>query len=184
MAHAVQGSATRGGSKLLGAFFLLAGIFLLARPAFGSLAVAATVGWCFLFAGIFLFLAGLMGQAAGHRLWATLGGALIAIVGGLLAFNPTEGTIGLTAIFTIWLVVDGIFGSIAAFANKAALESAFGALLTVSLINLVLGVLLWVHFPSSAYWLLGVYAGIALIFRGFAELFAPSQSTLSAARAA
>lgn len=156
--------ASENGNKLdllAGAALLVAGIILMANPVFGSVAVTKLTGWVFMISGVMAVGSALMGRAK-NWFWGLLGGIVIAVAGGLLAFNPLKGTIALTFLFTLWLFVEGatnILGALFTSGNRIPL-------LLVGVINLVLGFMLWGEFPTSSAWLLGVFAGISLVMRG------------------
>jgi uncharacterized membrane protein HdeD (DUF308 family) len=44
---------------------------------------------------------------------------------------------------------------------------AWGWPLVSGVIDLILGVLIWLEWPASAWWVLGLFVGISLVFRGF-----------------
>lgn len=165
----------RGMTLALGILFMVGGLFLLGRPGAGSVSVTLLVGWTFILGGVLSLVGGLVGAGTGSRWWGIIGGLLIAITGVMLVSNPLKGTLALTSLFTIWLLIDGIVGLIAGFMLKDA--AGRGALIASSAISLVLGIMLWNHYPSSATWVLGTYAGVVMLMRGMVYLFAPAALT-------
>ena len=64
----------------------------------------------------------------------------------------------------------GLFIAGGTFKIVAALSYRFGAwgwILVSGVIDLALGVLIWLEWPGSAFWVLGLFLGISLVFRGF-----------------
>jgi uncharacterized membrane protein HdeD (DUF308 family) len=58
----------------------------------------------------------------------------------------------------------GIFKVVAALSYRFA---AWGWSLASGIIDVILGVLIWQEWPASALWVIGLFVGINLIFRGF-----------------
>ena len=61
-------------------------------------------------------------------------------------------------------MVGGIFKIVAALSYRFA---AWGWPLVSGIIDVVLGVMIWKEWPASALWVIGLFVGINLIFRGF-----------------
>lgn len=146
-----------------GTIAVLAAIFLFVYPPVGSGAVTLITGICLMIGGI----AVVVGVLAGREERGTLGGILLGgaltIAGFLLATNLLEGTATLTAVLIAWLLVDGLIGTVSSLVTRAP---GWPVMLFGSLLGLLLGVLLWADWPTSATWVLAVYAGLVLLFRG------------------
>ena len=74
------------------------------------------------------------------------------------------GALACTLLFTSYFVVIGIFQMIATISLKFPgwRWSVFNAVVTF-----VLGILLWLAWPSSSVWFIGLAVGIAMILRGW-----------------
>lgn len=146
----------------------LIGLVLLTFPAAATLAVTLFAGWAFIFAGLFGLVGAIADRADGGLWTGLILGVLEVVLGGFLLFNPLAGTLTLTMVFIIWLLADGVAGTLLSIVRRGA---HWGWWLVSSLISLGLGVLLLVGFPTSAIWILGTYGGIVLLFRGLALTF-------------
>ena len=62
------------------------------------------------------------------------------------------------------LMVGGIFKIVAALNYRFA---GWGWPLVGGIIDLILGVMIWHDLPASALWVIGLFLGINLVFRGF-----------------
>jgi uncharacterized membrane protein HdeD (DUF308 family) len=148
---------------LLGVLLIFVGFAALSAVEVASLATALFLGallvvggisetvgafWCRRWSGFFILL---------------LGGLFSVIVGILFLARPVPALVALTLLLACLLMVGGIFRIVAALSYHFA---AWGWALFSGIVDLILGILIWVHWPSSAFWVFGMFLGISLIFRG------------------
>jgi len=149
---------------LLGVSLIIVGFIALGSLVLASLATAVAIGALLLVAG--------MAEAIGAfwcRGWRgvflhLLSGVLSIVVGGLFLWAPVDALLALTLLLACLLIVGGVFKLIAAFSYRF---EGWGWPLLSGIIDLVLGVLIWREWPVSALWVLGMFVGISLVFRGF-----------------
>jgi uncharacterized membrane protein HdeD (DUF308 family) len=112
--------------------------------------IAETVGafWCRGWSGFFLHL---------------LSGLLSIVVGVLFLRAPVNALLALTLLVACFLMVGGIFKIVAALSYRFG---AWGWALASGIIDLILGVMIWQDWPASALWVIGLFLGINLVFRG------------------
>ena len=149
---------------LLGIALLVLGTVALGSVVFASLAAAVAIGallllggaaevvgafWCRCWSGFFLEL---------------LSGVLSIVVGLLFLRAPVGALAALTLLVACFLMVGGIFKVVAAVAYRFA---AWGWSLAGGIIDVILGVMIWQEWPASALWVIGLFVGINLLFRGF-----------------
>ncbi|MGO9546821.1 MAG: HdeD family acid-resistance protein [Rhodomicrobium sp.] len=154
-----------------GILLAILGALAIAWPVMASVASAAFVGWFLFLAGVFrgvsLFRAP---HAPGY--WTSLLLAILtAILGLVLALFPLQGAVTLTMLLTAYFIVHGIGSFILAFSIKGD-TGRWVLLLIGGVIDLVLAGLVIMGWPSTAFWILGLYVGINLLFTGFALIFA------------
>lgn len=154
---------------MLGIIWILLGLIAMTHPVGASIAVTKLTGWCLMIAGLISFGAGVTNRTQGSRWWPLIAGPVMVFVGYDLVFRPLTGTITLTMLVVLWMIVDGVMGSLAAIMARNATQAWKWALAS-SLITVVLGIALWNDFPTSAAWLLGTYAGIVLMLRGMVSI--------------
>jgi uncharacterized membrane protein HdeD (DUF308 family) len=104
--------------------------------------------WCRRWSGFFLHL---------------LSGVLSVVVGMLFLRAPLDAVLTLTLLLACLLMVGGIFKIVAALSYRFG---AWGWPLVGGVIDLILGVLIWLEWPASALWVIGLFVGISLLFRG------------------
>ena len=73
-----------------------------------------------------------------------------------------DALLALTLLVACFLMVGGIFKIVA----RSATGSAWGWALAGGIIDLILGVMIWQDWPASALWVIGLFLGINLVFRG------------------
>ncbi len=151
-------------------WFLALGLALIACGAVailyqGASTIAATgaIGAILIFAGVFQLLLVFQARGAGHVILYLLMGVLDIVVGLAVIEHPGAGALLLTLVVAIYLVVGGIFRAIFALWMQFPQYgwAAFSGVLAA-----VLGVLLWVQWPTSATWFIGFAVGVNFIFMG------------------
>src|SRR6516225_8877517 len=120
--------------------FIILGMFAIIEPTVAGLGVAILVGWLLVFGGIAHFVMAFQGGGAKRVTWQVLLGGVIFVA--------------------------GIFELIAYF----QIERASGWLLVNAIAAVVVGVLIWIHWPSSSVWAIGTLVGIHLLVTGVTRL--------------
>jgi uncharacterized membrane protein HdeD (DUF308 family) len=112
--------------------------------------VAETIGacWSWRWSGFFLHL---------------LSGVLAVVVGALFLRAPVDAVLALTLLLACLLMVGGIVKIVVALSYRFG---AWGWPLVSGVIDLILGVLIGLEWPTSAFWVIGLFFGISVIFRG------------------
>jgi uncharacterized membrane protein HdeD (DUF308 family) len=77
---------------------------------------------------------------------------------------PLRGVLTLTLVLATFFLAEGAAKIMMAVQLRSTPK--WGWLLVSGLLALLLGVLIWVEFPSTAAWVLGVLLGIDLLFSG------------------
>ena len=85
------------------------------------------------------------------------------MIGVLFLRAPLDALLALTMLAACFLMVGGIFKIVAALSYRFG---AWGWPLVSGIIDLVLGLLIWWEWPASALWVIGLFLGISLVFRG------------------
>jgi uncharacterized membrane protein HdeD (DUF308 family) len=148
---------------LLGIALVVLGFIAVGSVVIASLATALAIGTLILLGGI--------GETTGAfwcRGWSgfflhLLSGVLSMVVGLLFLRAPLNALVALTLLVACFLMGGGIFKIVAALSYRFG---AWGWALASGVIDLVLGILIWQEWPASALWVLGLFVGINLMFRG------------------
>jgi uncharacterized membrane protein HdeD (DUF308 family) len=94
-----------------------------------------------------------------------IGFILDLVVGFILLSNPAVGAVALTLVLAVFFLVGGLMRIIGALSFD--IPHTGWAILSGA-VSVILGVLLWIQWPVSGLWFIGLAIGIELIFRGWA----------------
>jgi uncharacterized membrane protein HdeD (DUF308 family) len=152
----------------LGVLWLILGALAIILPLAAAIAIDITLGVLFLIGGVMQLV-----QVARCRGWRSvlphaLGGVLSVAAGVLLLFFPLAGVLSLTLIIAALFIIGGVFRIVIAAQNRE-IRGWFWMMLS-GLLGLVVGVLIWIGWPASSVWVLGLLVGIELIFEGWAMI--------------
>ena len=148
--------------------FIILGIFAIAEPAIAGLAVAILVGWLLILAGVAHLSTAFSGGGAGRVIWQVILGIIYVIGGVYFLTHPLLGLGTLTLLLAVIILAEAALEFVAYFGARR--ESGSVWLLINGLITLLLGGLIWVHWPSSSVWAIGTLVGVNLLMTGFSRL--------------
>jgi uncharacterized membrane protein HdeD (DUF308 family) len=156
----------RGWFLVLGIALIVLGVIALGDTILMTLVSVVLLGWLLVISAIVEAAHWLRGREERHflDLFAFI---LDFIVGLVLLRSPAAGALALTLVLAVFFLVGGlmrVFGAISSEAPHRAWAIVDGA------ISALLGILLWLQWPSSALWFIGFAIGIGLIVRGWAWL--------------
>lgn len=157
-----------GWSIGLSILMIIAGILAIAIPHVAGLAVLLVVAWLLIFSGAFHFVFAWHTRTAGGMLWELLLGILYVAVGAYALFHPRTGLASLTLLLGAYLFVEGVLEIVESFRLRPMRGS--GWLLFDGIITLILGALIWRHWPSTTGWVIGTLVGISMLFSGISRL--------------
>lgn len=167
MAEAVLKRAT-GWSIVLGILMIIAGIVAMIEPGISGLFITIVVGWSAIFNGIVQIVFGFRTHGGWHVLLEVLLGVIYIIAGVYLLMHPVGGLLALTLILASFLLVYGIFALVLAFQIRP--RNGWGWVLFDGIITILLGVLIWAHWPFNADWVVGTLFGISIFMSGITRL--------------
>lgn len=161
-------SERRHWSSTMGIVLIVVGVLAILLPLIAGVAITAILGWLLLIAGVAHLLFGWGSRAAGSWLWQAVIGIVYLLVGFYLIFHPARGLVTLTLLLAIYLVVIGIFALFMYFRLRRTHRANW--FLWDGLIALLLGLLIYAHWPFSSAWAVGTIVGISLVSSGIARL--------------
>ena len=162
--HSGAESPSWWGAMLLGAVFVVAGLFLLGDVVAATVISAVVIGIVLLIAGVSEAI-----QAFSAPHWRgfflrILIGALYALCGLMLVTDPARASIILTLVFALSLIASGAVRIVQA----VEYWQWFGWLLLVSgIVGIAAGLVILSKWPVSGLWVLGLVVGIDLLLHGF-----------------
>jgi len=147
-----------------GILLIVLGFIAIIVPHFFTVAIVVCLGWILLFGGIFLITRALLFfRMPGFGLWLFMG-ILQFIIGYLFLAQPLEGVLTLTLLITVFFALEGIAKISFAFMMRPLAH--WGYVLFSGLTALILAVVVWMGWPGTAEWLLGLLFGINMFFGG------------------
>ena len=151
-----------------GIILLLLGILAIVLPPIATIAVAIIIGWLLLISGIVGLLATFkMHQAPGY-FWSLVSAVLGIVAGIVLLRWPLSGTLSLTLILTVFLVMEGVTSILFALEHKREMSGRWTVMLFSGIVDLVLAGIIFAGLPGTAAWAIGLLIGVNLVFGGSA----------------
>jgi uncharacterized membrane protein HdeD (DUF308 family) len=149
---------------VLGVLLIVVGLVAISSSFFATLATVVILGVLLMIGGAVEVVDAFLGR--GWRgFWLHL---LTGIVYLVLGFLMVQRPLAAAAIFTLMLAaalfVGGLFRIIVALSERFY---GWGWVLLNGVITLVLGILIWREWPEAAYWVIGVFVGIDMLFDGW-----------------
>jgi len=153
---------------LAAVLFIILGIFSIIEPGIAGLGVTLLVGWLLIFGAGAHFMAAFKGGGARQVIFQVLVG-IVYLIGGLYFLTHTIMAVGtLTLLLAGIILAEGVLEIIAYFRMKG--EGASGWLLLNGAVTLLVGGLIWFHWPSSSIWAIGTLVGVNLLMTGITRL--------------
>lgn len=150
---------------VIGILLILGGIGAIVLPVWASLAVTITVGFAMGIAGIAKLIHAF--RCRGWRGWAwhVVSGLLYLAGGALLLFDPLAGMVSLTIVMIALIATDSILRIFMALRIRP--DRGWGWMLIGGIVGLAIAAAMAAFLPWLSLTLLGVFAGVALIFEGW-----------------
>ena len=173
------GDAERAGAKLLHRhwlLYLIEGIVLVvlgavafAIPPLTMVALSIFLGWVLLVSGVMSLITAFWVRDAPGFWWSLLSAVLRIVVGVILLAMPVEGGFLLTLLLIAFFIVEGAASIMFAFEHRRKLSGKWEWMLVRGVVDVVVGVLIFVYLPSATAWTIGgLFVGINMMFGGAA----------------
>ena len=155
-------------SIVLSMLMIGAGIIAIAAPLIAGTAVTTVVGWLLVLSGLFHLAFAWRAGRAGAILWEILVGIVYGAIGFYLLRHPLAGLASLTLVIAAYLLAEGVLEFVLSLQLRPAPGS--GWLMVDGIITLVLALMIWSTWPSSAVWVVGTLIGISMLMSGVTRL--------------
>jgi uncharacterized membrane protein HdeD (DUF308 family) len=149
---------------LLGVALNVLGLIALGAVPIASLATTVVIGALLLGSGVAEIIGAFWCRGWSGFLLVLLSGVLSVVVGGLFLRAPADALLALTLLLACLLMAGGPFKIVAALSYRF---ETWGWSVVSGVIDFILGVMIWQEWPASALWVIGLFVGISLLFRGF-----------------
>ena len=148
--------------------FIVLGVFAIIEPALAGVGVALLVGWLLILGGVSHFVSAFEGGGARRVLFQILAGMVFLIGGYYLLMHPLLALGTLTLLLAAVILVAGVCEIVTYFRLRN--EQASGWMLFNGIVALVLGLMIWLQWPSSSIWAIGTLVGVNLLLTGITRL--------------
>ena len=166
------------GSMMWGFLLILFGVMAVGSPFVAAVAVSVVVAWLIVLAGVVHVMLAFRAHGAGSMIWKLLVGIAYLCFGGYLIVHPVLGVASLTLLLASLFLIEGIL-NIVLFVKMRPIQGS-NWMLVDGIITLLLGLMIYMQWPSSSLWAIGTLVGISMIFSGVARVMmslAVSKST-------
>jgi uncharacterized membrane protein HdeD (DUF308 family) len=157
-----------GFSIVLSILLIICGFLAILLPIEMSFGVVIVIAWLLMISGVVQVIHAIRGKTAGSRVWTAIIGVIHFIMGLFLRLDLGIGVAALTLALIGFFVVQGVIDIVVYFRTRKA--GASGWLLFEGVITLILGLMIWRHWPSSSLWVIGTLVGINMIMTGMTRL--------------
>jgi len=155
-------------SILWGVLLIVFGVMAVGSPFLAAVAVSVVVGWLIVLAGIVHVMLAFRAHGAGSMIWKLLVGVAYLCFGGYLIVHPVLGVATLTLVLASLFLLEGILNIVLYVKMRSIHGSSW--MLMDGIITLLLGLMIYMQWPSSSGWAIGTLVGISMIFSGVARV--------------
>lgn len=162
--HSIDGLRKRWNWFLVfGIIMMILGALAIASSTFVTMVSMVFLGSLLLIGGVLQILYTFSIRNWSGFFLSLLAGILYAVVGFFLVANPAAGALSLTLLLAAFYIVGGIFRIVGSIATRF---EHWGLSLFSGIVTLVLGLLIWLGWPATGLWVLGLFIGIDLLVYG------------------
>lgn len=151
-------------SLLWGVLLICLGVLAIGSPMLAAIAVNVFVAWLIVSAGVVHLVVAFHTREAGSVIWRLLVGLAYICFGGYLVARPALGVASLTLVLASLFLVEGILNLVLFFRVRSIMRA--GWILFDGIVTLLLGLMIYMQWPSSSAWAIGTLVGVSLIFSG------------------
>jgi uncharacterized membrane protein HdeD (DUF308 family) len=151
-------------SIVWGVLLIIFGMLAIGSPFFAAIAVNAFIAWLIVLAGVVHLILAFHAHGAGSLIWKLLVGLAYLFFGGYLIVHPVLGVASLTLVLASLFLVEGILNIVLFFKMRSVGGSSW--VLVDGIITLLLGLMIYLQWPSSSAWAIGTLVGVSMIISG------------------
>lgn len=155
-------------SILWGVLLICLGMLAVASPLVAAIAVNVVIAWLIVLAGVVHLVVAFHKREAGSMIWRLLVGLAYLCFGVYLLARPVEGVASLTLVLAALFLIEGALDIALFFRVRAIPRSSW--ILLDGIITLLLGLMIYVQWPSSSAWAIGTLVGVSLMISGITRV--------------
>ena len=151
-------------SIVWGVLLILFGMLAVGSPFIAAVAVNVVIAWLIILAGVVHLILAFHVHRTGSMIWKLLVGVAYLFFGAYLIMHPLLGVASLTLVLGSLFLVEGILDIILFFKMRSVGGSSW--VLVDGIITLLLGLMIYMQWPSSSAWAIGTLVGVSMIISG------------------
>jgi uncharacterized membrane protein HdeD (DUF308 family) len=151
-------------SILWGVSLIVLGMLAIGSPLLAAIAVNVVIAWLVVLAGVVHLIIAFHAHRAGSLIWRLLVGLAYVFIGMYLIAHPALGVASLTLVLASLFLVEGIFDIVLFFRVRSTQGSSW--VLIDGIVTLLLGLMIYLQWPSSSAWAIGTLVGVSMIISG------------------
>jgi len=155
-------------SIVWGILLIVLGVVVVGFPVHTAFAVSVVIAWTLVLVGVVQLIIGFQAHRAGTLVWKLLVGLAYICFGVYLRAHATLGVVSLALLLATLFLIAGIFDIVMFFQMRATQGSIW--VLIDGIVTLLLGLVIYRHWPSGSAWVLGTLVGISMIVNGFTRV--------------
>jgi uncharacterized membrane protein HdeD (DUF308 family) len=149
---------------ILGILLIVIGIIAIGAPFAAGLTTAVIFGVLLLAGGVVQFVGSFWARDWSGFFVTLISGVLYVVVGLLSVRHPANALAALTLLLACGLLVEGLFRVVGSLMYQFP---QWGWALAGGLIDVVLGLIIWMEWPLATLWVIGLFVGISMIYNGW-----------------
>ena len=151
-------------SIVWGVLLIVFGMLAVGSPFLAAVAVSVVIAWLIILAGVVHLILAFQAHRAGSLIWKLLVGLAYLLFGGYLIMHPVLGVTSLTLLLASLFLIEGILNIVLFFKMRSVGGSSW--VLVDGIITLLLGLMIYMQWPSSSAWAVGTLVGVSMIISG------------------
>lgn len=148
---------------IVGSVLILTGLFAISYPIVATLTTVVLSGIILMCGGVIEIASAFWARYWGGLFLHLLCGLLYLFVGIFLLERPGLGAAGYTLVLAMFFVAGGLVRLVSALVHRF---SGWVWAAISGFVSLLLGMLIWRELPEAAFWVIGTFVGIDLLFNG------------------
>ena len=156
-------------SILWGVSLLILGMVAVASPFLAAVAVNVLIAWLITMAGAVHIVLAFHAHRAGSVIWKLLVGLAYLFFGVYLITHAVLAVASLTLVLASLFLIEGLLNVVLFFQMRSMRGSSW--VLIDGVITLLLGLMIYMQWPSSSAWAIGTLVGVSLIISGVTRVF-------------
>src|SRR5580704_274080 len=141
-----------------GILLIVLGMAAVGSPFLAAVAVNVAIAWLIVLAGAVHVILAFRAHGAGSMIWKLLVGVAYVCFGVYLILHPVLAVASLTLVLASLFLIEGVL-DIVLFVKMRSIW-----LLIDGIITILLGVMIYMQWPSSSAWAIGTLVGIGIFF--------------------